>query len=117
MSDGGWLTDAWAEPVPLLQPRFKTQTDTDDKLSSTPILGERGMSRVRRRLRLVAAAAAMPAAAQTWPAKPVRLIVPFAPGGSTDITARIVAQKLSESWRQQGLADNRARAGGQHAPE
>jgi tripartite-type tricarboxylate transporter receptor subunit TctC len=56
--------------------------------------------------------AVAPAAAQTWPAKPVRLIVPFSPGGSTDITARILAQKLTDAWRQQVIVDNRAGAGG-----
>jgi tripartite-type tricarboxylate transporter receptor subunit TctC len=49
---------------------------------------------------------------QGYPAKPVRIIVPFAPAGSTDITARIVAQKLTDGWRQQVIVDNRAGAGG-----
>jgi tripartite-type tricarboxylate transporter receptor subunit TctC len=49
---------------------------------------------------------------QTYPAKPVRIIVPFAPAGSTDITARIVAHKLTDGWRQQVIVDNRAGAGG-----
>lgn len=49
---------------------------------------------------------------QTYPAKPVRIIVPFSPGGSTDVTARILAQKLTEAWRQQVIVDNRAGAGG-----
>ncbi len=55
---------------------------------------------------------AAPAWSQAYPVKPVRLIVPFAPGGSTDVTARIVAQKIGESWKQQVLVDNRAGAGG-----
>lgn len=51
-------------------------------------------------------------AASDYPAKPIRLIVPFAPGGGTDITARTIAQKLTERWGQQVIADNRPGANG-----
>jgi tripartite-type tricarboxylate transporter receptor subunit TctC len=63
---------------------------------------------------LIAAVAwSVPAAAQdAWPAKPVRFIVPFAPGGSTDVIARMVGQKLSERWGQPVVIENRAGAGG-----
>ena len=52
------------------------------------------------------------AAAQAWPAKPIRLMVPFPPGGSTDIVARIVAQKLAERLGQSIVIENRGGAGG-----
>src|SRR5258705_12756672 len=52
------------------------------------------------------------AAAQSWPQKPVRFIVPFAPGGATDIAARMLGEKLSQAWGQSVVIENRAGAGG-----
>jgi len=54
----------------------------------------------------------MAAAAQTWPAKPVRMIVPYPPGGVADITARIYSPRLVEAWSQSVLIDNRPGANG-----
>jgi tripartite-type tricarboxylate transporter receptor subunit TctC len=54
---------------------------------------------------------------QAYPAKPVRMIIGFPPGGGTDIVGRIVAQKLSETLNQQVIADNRGGASGQLAAE
>jgi tripartite-type tricarboxylate transporter receptor subunit TctC len=50
--------------------------------------------------------------AQSWPAKPVRIIAPFAPGGSADTLGRIVAQKLTESVKETFIVENRPGAGG-----
>lgn len=70
----------------------------------------------RRSVVLLAAALAggmgLAAHAETYPAKPVRLIIPFPPGGGTDILGRLIAQKLTEAQQWQIVPDNKAGAGG-----
>ena len=69
------------------------------------------------RLRVLFVGAALAAAtaaslAQDYPARPIRLILGFAPGGSTDLVARVVGQKMAEAWAQQVVVDNRPGANG-----
>jgi tripartite-type tricarboxylate transporter receptor subunit TctC len=63
-------------------------------------------------LALGALAAAAPASGQSWPSRPVRVIVPFPPGGVADVGARLVSQKLSEALGQSVVIENRAGASG-----
>lgn len=65
-----------------------------------------------RKLLLAVLLAAGAAQAQSWPAKPVRFVVPYPPGGSTDLTARTVADRLTRSLGQQVVVENRSGAAG-----
>ena len=68
---------------------------------------------------LVALAGALPwlASAQTYPAKPIRIICSLAPGGGVDTTARLIGQKFNEAWGQPAVVENRPGAGGTIATE
>ena len=69
--------------------------------------------RLRRRERRSAISGTTEASdAGAYPSRPIRIIVGFTPGGGPDITARYIAQKLTESWKQQVVVDNRPGAGG-----
>ncbi len=63
------------------------------------------------------ALAASTALAQEFPAKPIRLIIPFGPGGTTDILGRVIGERMTARWGQQVIIDNRPGAGGNIAAE
>ena len=72
--------------------------------------------RLRTLVALLLAAAALAAAAvagaQAYPSRPVKLVVPFPPGGSLDITGRLIAQRLTDMWGQAVVVENKPGAGG-----
>jgi len=72
------------------------------------------MMRTLQRLAALALLAALPtlAAAQAWPARSVKIVVPFAAGGATDVVARLLGQKLQDAWAQPVVIENKAGAGG-----
>ncbi|HKA43401.1 MAG TPA: tripartite tricarboxylate transporter substrate binding protein [Burkholderiales bacterium] len=75
------------------------------------------MNRYIRLIPLVSIVVAAVVPAQNWPARPVRILVGFAPGGSTDIVARLIAQEMAKNLGQQVIVDNRPGAGGNIAAE
>ena len=70
------------------------------------------LRRARALLALAASLAVLQAAADAYPAHPVRVVVPYAPGGGTDVVARVLAQKMSADLKQQFIVENRGGAGG-----
>ena len=63
------------------------------------------------------AAAVQPSSAQTYPSKSIRFVVPYSPGGPTDLVARLLGQRMSQSWGQPVVVENRAGANGNIAAE
>jgi tripartite-type tricarboxylate transporter receptor subunit TctC len=84
------------------------QSIPHDSIRSTPAMTRR----LFNGLALVAATLPALATAQGYPTKPIRLIVPFAPGGTTDIVARIVSERMTAALGQQVLVENKAGGGG-----
>ena len=102
-------TTPWAADGAALHWRAGKQTKPLPPASGdTMTLFAPDRRRFNGRLLAAGAAVALPAAqAQTWPSRPIRVIVPYTPGGFTDVTARLVAQKLQERLGQPVAIDNK----------
>jgi len=88
--------------------RCRIDLNADDAQHRGNLRGEIILKRFAMTVALLACiTAAGPALSQSYPVKPVRLVVPFAPGNSSDIMARALAQKLSELWRQSVVVENK----------
>src|SRR3954469_13418181 len=70
------------------------------------------MPTLRVCLAALSISAALPVQAQNYPAKPVRIVVPFAPGGGSDFIGRFIAQRLTDSFGKQVIVENKPGAGG-----
>ena len=73
--------------------------------------------KIRRVVPFLALALALPAIAQQYPAKPVRLLIGYAAGSSTDIVGRVMADRLGAHWKQTVFVENRGGAAGNVAAE
>src|SRR5450631_2971519 len=104
---GGRLTRQHASER-LLESRSITRIPTEASVRQ-PSLSGRGL-RVAAAILLLALSSM--ATGQAYPSKPIRLVVPFPPGGSLDVVARAIGQKLTEAWGQPVVIDNRPGAGG-----
>src|SRR5918998_386194 len=76
------------------------------------ILGRRGLLGAGMALAIPGLAGRAAAQAPAWPSRPIRMVVPFAPGGSTDVAAREIAQRLAETAGWTLVTENRPGAGG-----
>src|SRR3989442_10705914 len=81
-------------------------------ISTTPSFGVLAMKCAFALTLIAALQAALPAHAQPYPSKPIRLIVPYAAGGTSDILARQIAPKLNEAWGQPVIVENKTGANG-----
>src|SRR6478736_5524281 len=93
---------------------FNNRLHKPGNQSRLETLGRKQMSNLKLKRFIIAAAAlglvpawAMPASAQTYPEQPIRLIVPFAPGGGTDLTARIVAEDMTKRLGKPVVVENK----------
>src|SRR6266513_3028280 len=81
-------------------------------ISTTPLFGVLAMKCAFALTLIAALQAALPAHAQPYPSRPIRLIVPYAAGGTSDILARQIAPKLNEAWGQPVIVENKPGANG-----
>src|SRR5690349_24300651 len=91
---------------------FGTDTGAASGREAANNLHRRGFLRLAAGVASLSGASGLALAQQDYPSRPVRVIVPFAPGGQTDVVARLIAQRLSDKLGKQFYVENAAGAGG-----